>query len=59
MAILLIPAMKDTALLDEGNGRLEVLSHAKVEHDAGKPPPAGIINGKHKTYTDELRQDHN
>lgn len=47
--------MKDTALLDEGDGCLQVLGHTKVEHDAGQPPPAGGING---TFTVELRQGH-
>lgn len=32
---------KDTSLFNEGDGRLQVLSHAEVEHDAGEPPPAG------------------
>lgn len=35
--------MKDTALLDEGDGCLQVLSHAEAQHDAGQPPPAGTI----------------
>lgn len=33
-------ALKDTALFDEGNGGLQVLSHTEGQHDAGQPPPA-------------------
>lgn len=47
--------MKDTALLDEGDGCLQVLGHTEVEHDAGQPPPAGSING---TFKVELRRGH-
>lgn len=50
--------MKDTALLDEGDGCLQVLGHTKVEHDAGQPPPTGSINGKLRTFTTELRPCH-
>lgn len=35
-------AVKDTSLFDESNCRLQVLSHTKIHHDAGQPPPAGI-----------------
>lgn len=28
-------------MFNECDGHLQVLSHTKVEHDAGKPPPAG------------------
>lgn len=45
--------MKDTALLDEGDGCLQVLSHTMLQHDAGQPPPAGIINRKYRTYISE------
>lgn len=58
MSILWIDAMKDTALLDEGDGCLQVLGHTKAEHDAGQPPPAGSINGKLRTFTVDLRQGH-
>lgn len=34
-------AVKDTSLLDEGDGRLQVLGHPEAQHDAGQPPPAG------------------
>lgn len=34
-------AVKDTTLLDEGDGGFQVLCHTKVQHDAGQPPPAG------------------
>lgn len=33
--------MKDTSLFNECDGSLQVLSHTKVQHDAGQPPPAG------------------
>lgn len=33
--------MEDTSLLDEGDGRLQVLGHAELQHDAGQPPPGG------------------
>lgn len=45
--------MKDTALLDEGDGCLQVLSHSKLQHDAGQPPPARIINRKSRTCISE------
>lgn len=35
-------AMKDTSLFNEGDGRLQVLSHTEAQHDAGQPPPAGV-----------------
>lgn len=38
--------MKDTALLDKGDGCLQVLSHSKLQHDARQPPPARKINRK-------------
>lgn len=34
--------LRDTSLFDEGDGCLQVLSHAEVQHDAGQPPPAGV-----------------
>lgn len=58
MAILRLDAMKDTALLNEGDGCLQVLGHPKAEHDGGQPPPAGSINGKLRTFTVELRAGH-
>lgn len=46
--------LKDTSLFDEGNGRLQVLSHAKVQHNAGQPPPAGT-NSNTDDKTQPLR----
>lgn len=31
--------MKDTSLFNEGDGCFEILSHTKIEHDTGQPPP--------------------
>lgn len=43
-------SMKDTALLDEGDGGLQVLSHTEAQHDAGEPPPAGAMKGERGTH---------
>lgn len=48
--------MKDTSLFNEGDGRLQVLCHTKVQHDAGQPPPARVtqVIGRHRKQTSDI-----
>lgn len=50
--------MKDTALFNEGNSCLQVLSHSKVQHDAGQPPPAGVTQVIGSTENILMTYDH-